>query len=114
MNITRNQIIDLLTTASAYDRRTVGEGDIAAWTEAARRAGWNFDDARNAIHNHYADTPTWLMPGHITQRIRQARRQPADVAQVISIEKAPASAERRAELMAQVREIANRKAMPDA
>lgn len=85
--ITRNQIIDLLTTASAYDRRTVGEGDIAAWSEVARRAGWSFAAAQDAIHAHYAEGPGWLMPGHITQRIKQARRQPADVAEVIAIDK---------------------------
>lgn len=110
--ITRNEAIDLLTTASAYDRRTVGEGDIAAWMEAAKRAGWSFESAADAIHDHYADGPAWLMPGHITQRIRQGRRQPADVAQVIAIDKPRASDEQRA---AAIRSFSERMgAMPDA
>lgn len=109
----RNEIIDLLTAASAYDRRTVGEGDIAAWAQAADRAAWRFAEALNAIHDHYADTPAWLMPGHVTQRIRAARRQPANSADVIAIDRPPsATAEQRA---AAIRAFAERTgSMPDA
>lgn len=107
----RNQIIDLLTAASAYDRRTIGEGDVHAWSEAARRAGWTFDRALNALHDHFATTSQWLMPGHITERLRLASRQPAPADQVLALEKAPASAERRAELMAEIRKFADRKSI---
>ncbi|RPA65782.1 hypothetical protein EF294_03330 [Gordonia oryzae] len=110
----RNQIIDLLTIASAYDRRTIGEGDIAAWSEASRRAGWRLELATDAIHEHYAQTSKWLMPGHITERIKLAARQPAPVDEAMRQLGAapPASAERRAEVMAEIRKFADRKAMP--
>lgn len=107
----RNQIIDLLTAAAAYDRRTIGQGDIAAWSEAARRAGWTFDKALNALHEHYARSSQWLMPGHITEQIRVASRQPAAAEEVLALEKKPASAERRAELMAQIRKLADKKSI---
>ena len=107
----RNQIIDLLTAASAYDRRTIGEGDVHAWSEAARRAGWTFERALDALHAHYAETSKWLMPGHITERMRLASRQPAPADEVLALDKPVASPERRAELMAQIRQLADRKAM---
>ncbi|ATW60859.1 helicase loader [Gordonia phage Getalong] len=107
----RNQIIDLLTAASAYDRRTIGEGDVVAWSEAARRAGWTFDKALNALHDHFASTSQWLMPGHITERLRLASRQPAPADQVLALDKPVASPERRAELMAQIRKLADRKSI---
>lgn len=107
----RNQIIDLLTAASAYDRRTIGEGDVVAWSEAARRAGWKPDAALDALHEHYAKTSQWLMPGHITERLRLSSRQPAPVSAVLALESKPASAERRAELMAEIRKLADRKSI---
>lgn len=109
----RDQVIDLLTIAQAYDRRTVGQADIAAWSEAARRAGWTFNRAADAIHAHYADTSKWLMPGHVTERIRLSSKQPAPVDEALRELGAapPASAERRAEVMAEVRKLADRKAM---
>lgn len=108
----RNEVIDLLTAASAYDRRTIGEGDVHAWSEAARRAGWTFPRALDALHDHYAKTSQWLMPGHITERLRLAARQPAPAGEVLELDAAPpASAERRAELMAEIRKLADGKAM---
>ncbi len=107
----RDQIIDLLTAAAAYDRRNVGEGDVHAWSEAARRAGWTFDKALNALHEHYATSSAWLMPGHITERIRLTSRQPAPADELLALERKPASAERRAEFMAQIRKLADRKSI---
>ncbi|MCF3939929.1 hypothetical protein [Gordonia tangerina] len=108
----RNEVIDLLTAASAYDRRTIGEGDVVAWSEAAHRAGWTFPKALDALHEHYAKTSQWLMPGHITERLRLVSRQPAPVSDVLALDAAPpASAERRAELMAEIRKLADRKSV---
>lgn len=111
----RDEIIDLLTAASAYDRRSVGEADVAAWSEAANRAGWTFPRALDALHEHFATSTAWLMPGHVTQLIRARAARPSDtpVDEVLSLPSAPpASPERRAELMAKIRKLADRKAMP--
>ncbi|QMU19331.1 hypothetical protein [Gordonia rubripertincta] len=108
----RNEVVDLLTAASAYDRRTIGEGDVRAWSEAATRAGWTFEKALDALHDHFASTSKWLMPGHITERIRLSTRQPAPANEVLSLSAAPpASAERRAELMAEIRKLADKKSI---
>lgn len=111
----RDEIIDLLTAASAYDRRSVGEADVAAWSEAASRANWTFTKALDALHEHFATSAAWLMPGHITQLIRTRSAHPSDtpVAEVLGLPSAPpASASRRAELMAQIRKLADKKSMP--
>lgn len=76
--MTENEIRALLATCMAYDnRRQPGAANIAAWLEAAHRANWTFDAAVDAIHGHYAESPDFLMPGHITARLRAARQGPA-------------------------------------
>ncbi len=66
----QNQIIDLLKAASAYDNRKPDPASVLAWSEAARRGGWTFDRALDAIHHHYASSPDRIMPGHITAHMR--------------------------------------------
>ncbi|MCW2902231.1 MAG: hypothetical protein JWO67_4496 [Streptosporangiaceae bacterium] len=79
--MTPDEIINLLSIAVSYDRRTVGEADVHAWGDAAERARWTFDDAAEAIKDYYATTPDekpWVMPNHITLRVKAARRDRLD------------------------------------
>lgn len=69
--MTRDEIIDLLTIAAAYDRRTVGEADITAFHLAL--GNLPFEDAQQAVVAHYTNSPEWLMPAHIRALVRQAR-----------------------------------------
>lgn len=69
--LTRDQVIDLLTCAAAYDRRTIGEADVAAWTLAI--GDLPFGDAQAAIVAHYSETTDWLMPAHVRTRVKRAR-----------------------------------------
>lgn len=69
--LTRDQVIDLLTCAAAYDKRTIGEADIAAWTLAI--GDLPFGDAQAAIISHYSEGTDWLMPAHVRQRVKLAR-----------------------------------------
>jgi hypothetical protein len=87
----------LLAVATCYDNRRAGEAAVSAWTEAARRGRWTFDAAVEAIHEHYATSTEFLMPGHITAAIRARMRQPAPVGHVMAeLEAAaPASEETR-------------------
>jgi hypothetical protein len=82
--LTDNQVRALLAAAMAYDNRKPGAANIAAWTEAAHRGRWPFHDALEAIHEHYARSTDFLMPGHITERLRAERRQPAPVREILS------------------------------
>ncbi|MBF6358095.1 hypothetical protein IU449_26730 [Nocardia higoensis] len=72
--MTRDEVVALLTIANIYDDRKPSETLVIAWSEAAQRAHWTFHTAKEAIHNHYAETSDRIMPGHITERIRRTRR----------------------------------------
>lgn len=65
----------LLAACVAYDNRRPSAANIAAWCEAANRAGWTFQAALDAIHAHYAESTAFLMPGHITARLAAASEQ---------------------------------------
>lgn len=103
-----NHIKQLLAVAMAYDNRRPGEANIAAWLEASIRGRWTFDAALDAIHTHYAENTDFLMPGHITTRIRAAYRQPPRLVALPAAE--PASDATRERVMAT---IGNHFALPD-
>lgn len=67
----------VLAAAMAYDNRDPGQGNVAAWSEAARRGRWTLPEALEAVHQYYATETAWLMPGHVAQAIRTARQDAA-------------------------------------
>lgn len=105
--LSQDQVAALVAVAMAYDNRSPGEANLLAWAEAATRARWTFDAAREAIHEHYATSTDFLMPGHVTALIKQARRQPVPF--VALPPASPASGETRERVLAFVGE---RFAMP--
>lgn len=70
----RDQIIDLLSVAAAYDQRTVGNSDIAAWTLAL--GDLDFDRARDAVVAHYREQTRRIMPADVRQQLRSAPHPP--------------------------------------
>ena len=78
--MTPDETIDLLTLAAAYDRRTVGEGDVGAWHAAVGDLA--FGDCRSAVIGHYTDSTDWLMPAHVRQRVRVIRDRRLDRAYI--------------------------------
>lgn len=72
--LTPDDVVDVLTVAAAYDRRTVGQADVHAWSDAAERGRWTRDEALDAVKAHYAASTAWLMPAHVTERIRAERQ----------------------------------------
>jgi len=69
--VTDDEIIDLLTCAAAYDRRTAGDADVDAWLAAI--GDLDFQDARQAVIAHYTESSDWLMPVHIKRRVAAMR-----------------------------------------
>jgi hypothetical protein len=63
----------LLAVVMAYDNRKPGDATVLAWSEAARRGRWTYAEAVDAVHAHYATSTEWLMPGHITARVKASR-----------------------------------------
>lgn len=77
MSLSEADVKRLLVAAMAYDNRRPGEAATAAWMDAAHRGRWTFGEALEAIKAHYAESTEFLMPAHITARLRQNRRYPA-------------------------------------
>lgn len=66
-----DEVIDLLTTAATFDRRTVGDADVIAWRAAV--GDLDFPDAHTAVIQHYTDSTDWLMPAHVRVRVKAIR-----------------------------------------
>lgn len=66
------EIAAVLTKAAAYDRRTIGRADVAAWHEALQDI--DLQDALAAVTRHYRASTEWLMPGHIRDAVAELRR----------------------------------------
>jgi hypothetical protein len=61
--MTPGDVARLLAKCQAYDRRTVGHADIAAWHEALEDL--ELGPALAAVAEHYRDETTWVMPAHV-------------------------------------------------
>lgn len=99
--MTETEIRRLLAAAMAYDNRKPGEAAVMAWGEAAARAGWTFESALDAIHGHYSESTDFLMPGHVTVRIRKTRQLPGSVREVLALPSAPPAQPERIETILQ-------------
>lgn len=76
MSITRAEAARLLTLASSWDNRNVGEAAAAAYVESGHIARWSFMEACEAIKDYYTNTTDvkpWVMPSHITAYIKRTR-----------------------------------------
>ncbi len=66
----------VLAAAAAFDQRTVGTADVAAWHAALSEL--DYADARDAITRHYRTTTDRVMPVHVlhfAEEIRSERAQ---------------------------------------
>ncbi|GAA2773637.1 zinc finger domain-containing protein [Saccharopolyspora taberi] len=73
MSLSRNQLVGLLKVATAYDGRERGEADIYAWSDSAARAGWTYEEALEAVKEHFAFDGGFLTPAVVTKRITAQR-----------------------------------------
>ena len=74
MSLTRNETIELLQIAGSYDGRKAAEASVHAWSDAAERARWTYEEAAEAIKSHYTESTDFVMPAHVTRRIRAIRQ----------------------------------------
>ena len=105
--MTREQVAHVLAVAAAYDRRQVGETDVRAWLEASVRGRWRYETAVEEVHEHFAASTAWLMPGHITAFHRANPVRPCDTpaAELVSRSE-PASRSVREAAMREIRGLA--------
>lgn len=72
--MTPAEVIDLLTLAAGYDRRTVGQTDVQAWGAMAAQCGWTSAHAQRAVLVHFERSDRPVMPAHINTIIDETRR----------------------------------------
>lgn len=82
--MTYDEMAELLQKVQSYDNRTVDRQLILVWLEAAHAAGWTTKSAHGALRNHIANNTAYLVPAHITQGIREWKRQPAPANEILA------------------------------
>jgi hypothetical protein len=78
--VTPSEVATLLAKCAAYDRRTIGEADVAAWHDALHDVP--FGDASAAVTEHYTRTSNWVGVADVrdgVKRIRTERLARADI-----------------------------------
>lgn len=114
--MTPADVAKVLTKCAAYDRRTIGQADVAAWHEILDTT--ELVDGLDAVRRHYRATREWAMPADIltharvakTERLQRERRANPDLLAIESKfdpaahDKAAPAFERTAELRAAARE----------
>jgi hypothetical protein len=75
----------LLAKVQAYDGRTVGQTDVAAWYEALGDV--DLAEALDAVAGHFRASTDWLMPAHIRSQVRliRAERRRLDRSAVLAL-----------------------------
>jgi len=68
-----SETADLLSAMSAFDRRTIGDGDVIAWQAILPDAA--FADCLEAVKQHYAENTEWMMPAHVRRAVRDMASQ---------------------------------------
>jgi hypothetical protein len=74
--MTPEETVDILTAAAAFDRRTVGRGDVAAWHAVI--GDLDFADAQAAVMAHYRESRDWIMPADVRKLVKAMRRDRLD------------------------------------
>lgn len=70
------EVIDLLSVITAYDHRTVGDGDVEAWRLALddpHVPNMGLEECVDAVVLHYRDTREWIMPSNVIQCVKAQR-----------------------------------------
>jgi len=104
--MTHDQVVDLLTAISAYDNRKPNPAAVLAWGKAAELGRWTLPEALDAVHGHFSEDPAYLMPAHVTKRIKDSRQDRAMRDEALAIEAGPVHPEVAARVEQVVAELA--------
>lgn len=64
---------ELLAHAALVDNRKTDPAIVIAWHSIL--GDLPYADCEEAVRAHYAETSNWLMPAHVRNRVKEARRQ---------------------------------------
>lgn len=87
--MTRDEIVNLLTAMSAYDKRKPDPASVLAWGKAAEMGRWTLPEALDAVAAHFFESTDYLMPAHIAKRIKDTRQDRALREETLALEAAP-------------------------
>jgi hypothetical protein len=73
-----SQTAKLLSMIAAFNNRTIGEADVAAWQSVLPDV--ELPDAEEAVRRHYAENTEWLMPAHVRHLVRDIVQEREDLA----------------------------------
>lgn len=104
--MTHDEIVDLLTAISAYDNRKPNPASVLAWGKAAELGRWTLQEALQAVHEHFSENPDYLMPAHVTTRVKATRQDLALRQQQRELEAAPVDPAAAARIQQVVGELA--------
>lgn len=74
--MTRADTARLLAVIAAFDRRTVGEADVIAWSDVL--GDCTPAECVDAVRAHFARSSEWLMPAHVVAEVRLVRQRAAE------------------------------------
>lgn len=107
--LSHNDAVRLLAYIAAYDSRTVGEADIAAFRDGADDGRWGYEEGHAAARQFLNSRPDdRLKPGHITEIVRGWRQDEA-MRQAANTPRRPDDPR----VLERVQAIADTKAVPD-
>ena len=69
-----DEVVDLLSAITAYDNRNASPANVLAWAKAAELGRWTLPEALDAVHAHFTESTDFLMPAHITTRVKATRQ----------------------------------------
>lgn len=69
--MTLTEMGKLLTVAATLDNRSINEFTVQAWFEVIGHL--DFEEAREALYDHYATSTAWLMPAHLNDLVKAQR-----------------------------------------
>jgi len=104
---------DLLTLIATFDNRRFDDAVVVCWQEIL--GSLTFDDARQAVFQHFGDTAEWLMPAHVKRIVaeidrdrRRVRREHLEQAALASEAADPTRRDRSAEVQALLDDLRER------
>lgn len=74
----------VLAVVQAFDNRSVGEINVAAWQRVLRDI--NFEDAQQAVIDHYCECRDWIMPADVRSAAIAIARHREGVAKLATLE----------------------------
>jgi hypothetical protein len=89
VTMSTDDVVDLLSAITAYDNRNASAANVLAWAKAAELGRWTLPEALDAVHAHFAESTDFLMPAHITTRVKATRQDRALRQQQAELEAAP-------------------------